>query len=62
MKVTMDMTLDGLVRALRWKALDLAERTQHDYLSARRSSTRRPEVRRSEDRNTEEAGDDRGGG
>jgi hypothetical protein len=32
MKVTMSLTLDGLVRALRWKSLDLAERAQHGYV------------------------------
>lgn len=31
MNVTMTMTLDGLIRALRWKEHDLAERIEDGY-------------------------------
>ncbi|NGN40607.1 hypothetical protein G6N74_05985 [Mesorhizobium sp. CGMCC 1.15528] len=31
MKVAMAMTLDGLLRSLRWKAHDLAENTERRY-------------------------------
>jgi hypothetical protein len=31
MNLTMTMTLDGLVRALRWKEHDLAERIEESY-------------------------------
>jgi len=62
MKVTMAMTLDGLVRALRWKALDLAERAGHGYLSARQAPMESRQVRRSVDRRMEEDGDDRSRG
>lgn len=62
MKVTMELTLDGLVRALRWKALDLAERAQHGYLSARQAPMERRQIRGNTDRRIEEDGDDRGRG
>lgn len=31
MKMSMKMTLDGLMRALRWQAHDLAEQAERDY-------------------------------
>lgn len=62
MKVTMAMTLDGLVRALRWKALDLVERAERGTLSARQAPLERRQARSALDRRTEEDGDDRGRG
>ena len=61
MKMTMDLTLKGLVRALRWKELDLAERVERGTLSAGRLSMGSLQIRRSKDRKIEEDGDDRGG-
>jgi len=60
MKMTMDLTLDGLVRALRWKALDLAERAEHGYLSTRQTPTERQDAGRKMNRRGKEDGDDRG--
>lgn len=62
MKVTMAMTLDGLVRALRWKALDLAERAGHGTLSSGTVPTERRQGRQGTGRSMEEDGDDRGRG
>jgi len=31
MKMSVRMTLDGLIRALRWRAHDLAEQVEQDY-------------------------------
>lgn len=36
MNLTMAITLDGLVRALRWKAHDLAESTESGYAGSRK--------------------------
>ena len=62
MKVTMAMTLDGLVRALRWRALDLAERAERGTLSIRQPPLERRQARPVLDRRTKEGGDDRGHG
>lgn len=62
MKVTMAMTLDGLMRALRWKALDLAERAEHGTLSAGQAPLARRRVRPAMERRMEENGDDRSRG
>jgi hypothetical protein len=40
MKLAAAVTLDGLVRALRWNAHDLAEAVEGDYASAAREPTR----------------------
>lgn len=42
MKLAMSLTLDGLVRALRWKAHDLAEALEEAYLD----DSDRPSVNR----------------
>ena len=60
MKLAMAMTLDGLMRALRWKALDLAERAERGTLSARQAPSERRQTRPALNRRTEEDGDDRG--
>lgn len=62
MKVTMAMTLDGLVRALRWKALDLAERAEHGALSTRQAPAERRSVAPITNLRGKEDGDDRGRG
>ncbi|MEI5677584.1 MULTISPECIES: hypothetical protein [unclassified Mesorhizobium] len=38
MKVAMAMTLDGLLRSLRWKAHDLAENTERRYRTQPRTT------------------------
>lgn len=40
MKVAMKLTLDGLIRALRWKEHELAEDVEHGYLGRGSSETR----------------------
>jgi hypothetical protein len=40
MKLSAEITLEGLVRALRWSAHDLAEAVEGDYASAAREATR----------------------
>lgn len=45
MKMTMELTLDGLRRALRWKALDLAERAAQGYLRPGAAAPDRRETR-----------------
>ena len=40
MKLAAAVTLDGLVRALRWNSHDLAEAAEGDYASAAREATR----------------------
>jgi hypothetical protein len=59
--LTIKLTLDGLVRALRWKAHDLAERTERRYLPREGTggAARRPVKRPTETR--EEAHDGSGG-
>ncbi|ODT08276.1 MAG: hypothetical protein ABS58_03300 [Mesorhizobium sp. SCN 65-20] len=39
MKVAMKLTLDGLIRALRWKEHELAEDVEHGYRSLGSSET-----------------------
>lgn len=51
MKMTMELTLDGLVRALRWKAHDLAERAGRAYLSKAAAEPGRQETPRRETSN-----------
>jgi hypothetical protein len=62
MKVTMAMTLDGLVRALRWKALDLAEQAERGTLSARQVPMERRNSARTTEFRGKGDGDDRGRG
>ena len=62
MKVTMAMTLDGLVRALRWKALDLAEQAERGTLSAKQVPMERRNTARITEFRGKEDGDDRGRG
>lgn len=62
MKVTMAMTLDGLVRALRWKALDLVERTERGALSTRQAPAERRSVTPITNLRGKEDDDDRGRG
>jgi hypothetical protein len=45
MNITMAMTLDGLVRALRWKAHDLADGVEEDYSMSRSSASAEPPAR-----------------
>lgn len=45
MNLTMAITLDGLVRALRWKAHDLAESTEHGYAGSRNIPSMEPSAR-----------------
>ena len=40
MNVAMAMTIDGLLRALRWKAHDMAENAERDYGANRRIAAR----------------------
>lgn len=40
MNVAMAMTIDGLLRALRWTAHDMAENAERDYDADRRIATR----------------------
>lgn len=40
MNVAMAMTVDGLLRALRWKAHDMAETAERDYDVGRRIAAR----------------------
>ncbi|WP_168734526.1 hypothetical protein [Ollibium composti] len=56
------MTLDGLVRALRWKALDLAEQAERGTLSARQAPMERRNSARITEFRGKEDGDDRGRG
>jgi hypothetical protein len=42
MNITMALTLDGLVRALRWKAHDLADGVEEGYPASGRSAPREP--------------------
>ena len=54
MNLTMTMTLDGLIRALRWKEHDLAERIERGYargdaLSIPRSEPRETDLARGND-------------
>ena len=45
MNVAMAMTIDGLLRALRWKAHDMAENAERDYDADRRIAAQpRPAV------------------
>ncbi len=46
MKLAMSLTLDGLVRALRWKAHDLAEALEEAYLDDRDTPQRDIQTRR----------------
>jgi hypothetical protein len=62
MKTTMAMTLDGLVRALRWKALDLAERMERSTLSVRRASVEGRSAAPATNRRGREDSDDRSRG
>jgi hypothetical protein len=50
MNLTMTMTLDGLIRALRWKEHDLAERIEAGYARHNASSTALRSVPREPDR------------
>jgi hypothetical protein len=45
MNITMAMTLDGLVRALRWKLHDLAEAIEDGYAAEGIPAPERPERR-----------------
>lgn len=45
MNLTMAITLDGLVRALRWKAHDLAESTENGYAGSRNMPSVEPLAR-----------------
>jgi hypothetical protein len=45
MNLTMAITLDGLVRALRWKAHDLAESTENGYAGSRNIPSMEPSAR-----------------
>ena len=45
MNLTMAITLDGLVRALRWKAHDLAESTENGYAGSRAIVSGEPSAR-----------------
>lgn len=45
MNLTMAITLDGLVRALRWKAHDLAEITESGYAGSRNMPSVEPLAR-----------------
>jgi hypothetical protein len=45
MNLTMTMTLDGLIRALRWKEHDLAERIEARYARGASSIPSRPAPR-----------------
>jgi hypothetical protein len=45
MNLTMAITLDGLVRALRWKAHDLAESAESGYAGSRDIPSGEPSAR-----------------
>jgi hypothetical protein len=64
MNLTISLTLDGLVRALRWREHDLAEKAERRYLppgnADEADDIERPISRRS--RMTREHHDDRSGG
>ncbi|CAM5503256.1 hypothetical protein ATER59S_03705 [Aquamicrobium terrae] len=61
MKLAMAMTLDGLMRALRWRAHDLAESKEGRYAAGARDPARAewPSQRRHMQAQSGEADDDR---
>ena len=61
MKVAMAMTLDGLLRSLRWKAHDLAENVEHGYRAPTRTKPSVVQTNGRRIRTTEEPSNDRSG-
>lgn len=61
MNLTTEMTLDGLVRALRWRLHDLAEGAERGYDRNRAGSTTEAPVRRQAPGRVRGDDDDRGG-
>lgn len=59
MNLTIQMTLDGLVRALRWKAHDLAEDVEQRYFQSGTEDLRQEPAGRAA--GTREDSDDRSG-
>lgn len=61
MKIAMTMTADGLIRALRWKAHDLAEEIERSYAELASTTGLRRGARAETDRNAWEQSDERAG-
>ncbi|MGB3389817.1 MAG: hypothetical protein WBA88_17735 [Pseudaminobacter sp.] len=61
MNLAMTMTLDGLIRALRWRAHELAEEIERGYREDTRSAIVGRAARAGMDGHTREQSDDRAG-
>ncbi|RUM97339.1 hypothetical protein EET67_13325 [Pseudaminobacter arsenicus] len=61
MKMAMTMTADGLIRALRWKAHDLAEDIERDYRKGAPMPGSGRDARAEKDKSAREQSDERAG-